>query len=294
MFRPLGFSSTFRSLTLAGAAALTLGLAACGDEEGGGGSSEAAKPATAAFTLTGSGKNVRLSGPDSVPAGVVNLVLNSSVKGDHGVQLVKVEGDLTAEQVGKAGDAWGDRGKALPDAMRLEGGVVAMGKKVSKSTQVLTPGRYLALDVQAEGGKTPTAEFEVTGDGGDAALTEPDAKITMKDYAFEGTGLTAGREQQVLVENTGKEPHFIVGAPLAKGATVKEAQKFFSTEGEPEGPPPADFENAFSTSVMEGGGKMVLGLPLKTGKYVFVCFVPDRAGGPPHVAKGMVSEVTVG
>ena len=283
----------FRSMTVAAVAALALGVAACGDDEEEG-STTAAEPATAEFTLTGSGKNVTLSGPDTVQAGVVDLVLTSDVKGDHGVQLVKVEGDLTAEQVDKAGDAWGDKGKALPDTMRLEGGVVPMGEKVTKSTQVLEPGRYLALDVQSEGGKTPSAEFEVTGDAGDAALTEPEAKITMKDYAFEGTGLTAGGEQQVLVENAGKEPHFIVGAPLAKGATVEDAKKFFTTEGEPEGPPPADFENSFSTSMIEGGGKMVLGLPLKTGKYVFVCFIPDRAGGPPHVAKGMVSEVTVG
>ena len=40
----------------------------------------------------------------------------------------------------------------------------------------------------------------------------------------------------------------------------------------------------FSQSVKFEGGP---------GKYVFFCFVADKGGGPPHVAKGMVSEVTV-
>ena len=31
----------------------------------------------------------------------------------------------------------------------------------------------------------------------------------------------------------------------------------------------------------------------KSGKYVALCFIPDRQGGTPHVAKGMVSELTV-
>ena len=37
----------------------------------------------------------------------------------------------------------------------------------------------------------------------------------------------------------------------------------------------------------------MVNLDLKKGKYALVCFIPDRQGGPPHVAKGMVSEATV-
>ncbi len=29
------------------------------------------------------------------------------------------------------------------------------------------------------------------------------------------------------------------------------------------------------------------------GKYAFCCFIADQQGGPPHVVKGMVSEVAV-
>ena len=32
---------------------------------------------------------------------------------------------------------------------------------------------------------------------------------------------------------------------------------------------------------------------LAAGKYVFLCFVPDQKDGKPHVAHGMLKEVTV-
>ncbi len=38
----------------------------------------------------------------------------------------------------------------------------------------------------------------------------------------------------------------------------------------------------------------MLSSPLQApGKYSLVCFIEDRKGGPPHVAKGMVGETTV-
>jgi hypothetical protein len=44
---------------------------------------------------------------------------------------------------------------------------------------------------------------------------------------------------------------------------------------------------------MDGGVKQIVEADLKPGRYVFMCFIADRGGGPPHVAKGMVSEITV-
>jgi hypothetical protein len=44
---------------------------------------------------------------------------------------------------------------------------------------------------------------------------------------------------------------------------------------------------------MDGGGKQVVEVELKAGKYALLCWVPDRAGGPPHAVKGMISEAVV-
>jgi hypothetical protein len=35
-------------------------------------------------------------------------------------------------------------------------------------------------------------------------------------------------------------------------------------------------------------------LTLQKGSYAFICFVNDRAGGPPHFTKGMLQQVNVG
>ena len=50
---------------------------------------------------------------------------------------------------------------------------------------------------------------------------------------------------------------------------------------------------AWSTTVIDSGQKQVVTMNLKSGKYALVCFIQDRAGGPPHFNKGMISEATV-
>ena len=62
---------------------------------------------------------------------------------------------------------------------------------------------------------------------------------------------------------------------------------------EEKGEPPFSEEGGFDTAIVEGGTEQAFGANLKPGKYALVCFIADRAGGPPHVAKGMVSEATV-
>ena len=293
------------------AAALALGAAGCGGDDGGDepegatppaaettgeATTEQATPTALELTLKGSGKNITMEGPETIAGGLVEITLNSEVKeGDHSAQLLRVDGDQTAEEIEAAGEAWGDKGKALPEWLHLEGGVTAVPGGTATATQILEPGRYAAVDISSGISPSPAVEFEVTEAEGEAQLPETEGRVEMNEYSFTGTGLKAG-VQQVLVENTGSQPHFIVGAPLAKGATAEDAKKFFEAEneGQTEGPPPVDFQNGFSTAVMDGGRGQIVDLDLKAGKYVFICFVPDRAGGPPHVAKGMVSEITVG
>ncbi len=155
------------------------------------------------------------------------------------------------------------------------------------ATQNLAPGKYYALDIDSN----KSAPMEVTGSAGGG---EPSAtpRIDAVDYSFTGSGLKTGK-QTVLFENKGKQPHFVVGGPINPGNTIADVRKFGSQE-EPSGPPPFDEKSAFDTAILEGGTKQAVEIDFKKkGKYAFLCFIPDRQGGPPHVAKGMVSEVTV-
>jgi len=100
----------------------------------------------------------------------------------------------------------------------------------------------------------------------------------------------------VRFENKGKEPHIMVAAPIADGVSIDKVKEFFASEGPPPAggpPPPLDFENAVSLQALDAGQSEVTTINFKPGRYAFVCFLNDRAGGPPHFAKGMLQEVKV-
>ena len=48
-----------------------------------------------------------------------------------------------------------------------------------------------------------------------------------------------------------------------------------------------------ATAVLAPGQSITTDLTLASGTYVFVCFLSDREGGPPHVAEGMVGSVDI-
>jgi hypothetical protein len=87
--------------------------------------------------------------------------------------------------------------------------------------------------------------------------------------------------------------HHIIAIPYEAGATLEEVKAFATSDASPDGPPPLDFQWASVTAVLEGGDSQITELNLTSGTYAFVCFISDRAGGPPHVAKGMINEVVV-
>lgn len=281
-----------RYAALLAAASLCV-LPACGDDdeessEGGGGdsgSSAEARPLDLAISESGKRSTIKL--PESVEAGLYEMSFNNGGKAPHSVQLVRVEGDQTAEQVKKAtsGDVDG-----IPEWLHGAGGLgtVPPGQG-AKATVLLEPGTYYAQDDESE--KGGIAKFEVTGEAADVEVPSTDSTIVADEYTFDASGLKAG-ENEVTFENAGKELHHVIAFPYAKGATAAQVKKFLSTENS-KGKPPVDFEGGTGTAVLDGGATQLAELEFQKGKYALVCFIPDRAGGPPHVAKGMIQEVTV-
>lgn len=283
-----------RGLTLA-AACGALVFAGCGDDDeetgaGAGGD----QPQALAFDLKQEGKEATLTGPTTAEAGPVKIDFTNGAKAPSEVQLVRVDGDQTAEQVIKEiFDT--EEGAPTPDYAHGAGGVGSTPPGgTGTSTQVLEPGTYHAIgQIQSEGEeiKPPTVTIEVEGEGG-GELPDAPATITAVDYGFETEGLKAGKNT-IKFDNAGEELHHVVAAPIAQGATFEDVKKFAMTEGEPTGPPPIEFMSARSTPVLDGGEAQVTDLELEKGKNVLLCFISDRAGGPPHVAKGMITEVDI-
>lgn len=295
---------TYRRLpTLLAAAALCLVPAACGDDDDSsdsGSTTESAETAAVTFETTEPSKGkVAIAGPDTIEAGVTEITLTNSGKGPHDAQILRVEGDRTADEVISSSIDSGE-GAKIPDWITDGGGIGTTAPGQSKTvTEVLQPGTYYVLDSESgQGSETPNArkggvaKFEVTGDESTAELPATDATITAKDFSFETSGIEAGTNE-VTFENSGQELHHLVALPLAEGATLAQARKFFTSEGEPAGPPPVDFENGISTAVIDGGQAQVTELDFKKGKYALVCFITNREGGPPHVAMGMIDELDV-
>lgn len=292
------------SLALLAVAGLCV-LPACGDDDdssaGGGGSSDAAKAAAVTFTTTEPARNrVAIDGPSSIDAGLVDITLRNASKGPHDAQLVRVAGDQTAKQVIEdVIDT--EEGAPTPDWAHAAGGVGSVDGGASGTVaQVLLPGTYYVVDTESsegEGEGEPNAKnggivkLEVAGDEG-GELPETDATIVADEYSFESTGIEPGKNR-LTFENAGNELHHVIAFPMRKGAKFSDVTKLFASEREPKGPPPVDFERFESTAVLDGGEEQVTEMELERGKYALVCFVADRAGGPPHVAKGMISELDV-
>lgn len=238
---------------------LARGAVGCGDDDDVGGGSAAAKPADAsklAIELSGSAKKPTFEVPQSVDGGVVEISFTNSAKGGHSAQLVRAAQGHTPQAALAAGKAWGEKGKRLPDWALTAGGLgdVEPGETATV-TQELAPGTYLVADLETGA----NAEFEVTGEAAAGELPGDGGTIEAAEYEFTASGLKSGGAP-ILFDNAGGEPNFIAAVGIKPGKTIADVRKFLETEK----------------------GEALL------------CFVPDRAGGPPHAVKGRVSRVTVG
>jgi len=299
---------TTRSMR-ASCAAVTVTVAAlaagCGSDDKQSGDS--AKPASFAITATGQGaKKKAMTFAPSVKAGLVTMTLRNSDTVPRSAQIVRVVGAHSVAEVVKT--VSGDNTK-VPDWIQDGGGVPAVKPGASASaSQVLAPGRYVIFDDEGGDGDNAktnaelgaSGQFNVTGKRATAQLPSEPATVTATDddhggketYAFRVEGLKAGINQ-VHFQNTGSQLHHALFVPLRKGATLAQAEKVFKSNRPPSGPPPVDFAKIVGTKVIDAGIEQNITLDLPAARYAVICFLSDRDGGKPHVAKGMIKEVDI-
>jgi hypothetical protein len=271
-------------------------LPACGSDD----EESSSKPAAVAIEITGGKGKFSVKAPKKLDAGLVKINFTNATKAPQDAQLVRIDGDHTAADVtSKVLDT--KEGAPTPDWAHGAGGVGTLGPGGSGSaTQVLEPGTYYVASTgpQTDDEKaTPYSKqgaivkFEVTGDKG-GTVPQASSKIVAREYSFTATNLKAGHNQ-VEFENAGKELHHVIAFPYIGDATEADVKKAFKSNQPPKGKPPVDFDSLVGSTVLDGGEKQVIDLNLKKGRYELVCFISDRKGGPPHVAKGMLREVSV-
>jgi uncharacterized cupredoxin-like copper-binding protein len=285
-------SGSWRALYLSvGLLMLVALVAGCGDddeEDSADSGSTTEQPAgSLKITASGSEKALEFEAPATVPSGAVNIEFTNNTKDEVDAQLVRIDGEHEdAEVIAQLGGA--TQGKPVEDWFHAAGGAgEAKPGQTSTVTQVLEPGTYYVVGGE-EPPKGPPTKFEVSA-GEAAELPQTEAKVIATEYAFTGQNLKPG--EKVELRNEGKEWHHFIASQMKPDATIEEVKKFLETEkGEP---PFAGEDNEVSSTVMDGGVSQIVDVDLKPGKYAFFCFIADRKGGPPHVQKGMISEVTV-
>ena len=264
---------------------LTLGFAACGDDDDDGGGSQ---PQAFEVEATEEGGESRVTAPPSVTPGAVEVRFSNTGERPHSLQIIQLGDGHTAAEALEAGEAWGEGGEPLPEWVRFIGGVGSTEPGGSGIAVVDLPeGEYAAFDIEGEGPE-PYAEFTVEGDEG-ADLPETPAVIEAVDYDFTASEVEAG-SGRVLLENAGEEPHHVIAAPMRPGKTEADLKEFIESD---EGAPPIVESKAFTSAIVSGGESAVIDVRFESGDYALVCFIPDRAGGPPHAAKGMATVTTI-
>jgi hypothetical protein len=264
--------------TCIAAALAALALTTCGSED----------EQSLTFTITDQGKQVKVSGPESAESGTAEITLENEAKGGNDLQLIRVEGNRSAQEV-VDGFAKAGSGQPFPEWFFAGGGVGGIGPGESDAvTQVLQPGTYYALSTEGKPNPESLAKIEVSGEEADDGLPDADATVTALDYGFDAEELPSG-QIEIDFENDGVQPHHLLASQLIGDSTAADVERFFKTE---KGKPPLR-EDTEATAVIEGGEGQAVTFDLKPGRYAFYCFISDREGGPPHALKGMVDEFEV-
>ena len=266
-----------------------VGLVACGDGDVG-----AARQFDVEFREPERGE-VLISLPSSVGAGLVSFRLKNSGTVRHDAQLIRVTGDQDRDDVASFFRSASRPGFRIPSWVRGGGGAIGIrpGETVVVK-QRLDEGDWYLVDLAFldRGGVAP---FIATSGGSAADLPSATSRIRARDFSFEPRALRPGTHR-VRFENRGREMHEVVLLPLVPGRTVDDAKAYLS---DPNPSVPLSQAPVYTTDpvrlpLLDRGEALVGDVTLGRGTYILACRLPDRAGGTPHAAKGMVAEVQVG
>lgn len=282
--------TTFAAMLVLAQAACTVDGAA--DESRAARQAYAKAPAAAPNLVTVTTSEFAFAAPATIPAGLTTVRMVNEGKEMHHVQLVRLdEGHTLAELLQLAAS----EGEPIPAWATFVGGpnVHAPGAH-SDATMELKPGEYaLVCFIPSPDGVPHIAKgmvkpLTVVPASSQARATEADVRMTLTDYAFDmEPEITAGR-RGINVVNAASQPHEVVVMRLAAGKTAQDVLAWMERM---DGPPPA--VPLGGTTLLSTGESNRIAADFTPGEYVLLCFVPDVKDGKPHVAHGMVRQITV-
>lgn len=246
----------------------------------------AAKPNVVRVT----GEDFKFDAPDIIPAGLTEFRFLNKGPSLHHLAILKLAGGKTIDDLRAALANPGPP----PSWIKEYGGANAPAPGTeSNATLTLTPGNYALICFVDIGGPPHFAKGMVRGlqvVPSKARDPKPAASVTMTlvDYNFKFSSPIRAGTRTIRVHNAGKQHHEVELVQLAPGKTVKDVLDWI---GKPEGPPPGKPMGGIAG--MEPGMTQYFTADFTPGKYGLICFLPDVKDGKPHLAHGMVQEITV-
>jgi uncharacterized cupredoxin-like copper-binding protein len=164
----------------------------------------------------------------------------------------------------------------------------------AQATVDLAPGSYALLCFIPSTDGVPhlmkgmVKPLTVTPAASQARAAAPDARITLRDYSYEIRPEIAAGKRTIRVDNDAAQPHELILVRLAPG---KSAADMVAWLEKMQGPPPGAPVGG-TTMLSRGASNDVTG-DFEAGEYALLCMVPDAGDGKPHVAHGMVRQITV-
>ena len=245
--------------------------------------------------------------PDEIKSGSSRIEFENVGAVTHDLAFVQVEEGTTVEQFMKDFAPIFEGGPMPAYVDAIVGPVAAEPGETATSEFTIEPGTYIAIcgqtgdpakpknpDGSAGDGEVHMMRgmvqlVTVTEDGSDEPLSEPDGTMTAKDYDFD-VDISGGDEVIRFVNEGPKEIHFAEIQVFPAGTTEEQAQKAIDTLFSlPDGQaPPAGTplpESVGFSGILSAGPEInfTMPKPFEKGRvYVAMCFISDRAGGPPH------------
>ena len=237
-----------------------------------------------------SGEDFKFDAPDVISAGMTEFRFTNKGPALHHLAILKLNGGQTIEDLQAALANPGP----MPSWVKEYGGANApVPGEESNVTLNMTPGNYALICFVDIGGPPHFAKgmvrpLKVVPSKKVDAPPAANVTMTLFDYNFKLSGPIRAGTRTIRVRNTGKQHHEVQLVQLAPGKTVKEVLDWL---GKPEGPPPG--KAIGGVAGMEPGMTEYFTANFTRGKYGLICFLPDTRDGKPHLAHGMVQEITV-
>lgn len=254
----------------------------------------AAVPATPPV-ITITAKDFSYEAPDTVTAGMVTVRLVNQGTTFHHVQFVRLTDGKTAADF-EAGLKSAKPGSPPPPWAHEVAGPNSPDPGGEQTiTEQLEAGNYAIVCFIPDGKGVPhfmkgmiRALTVRPATGASAAAPTADVSVKMTDYAWDiAPELSAGKHM-IKLENAAAQPHELLLVALEPGKKVQDVAAWLEKQ---QGAPPG--KSAGGISGMPNGAVVYLPVDLAPGEYGLYCFLNDAKDGKPHVAHGMMKQITV-